>query len=86
MELKSIKIRWVGGVSWNIHMNCTIKKDKIVLVVPPFSSSVSPPNTFFPGTALNFYCNILFIFIKGQGTVWAVLGPSSVFRGFYIKS
>ena len=23
---------------------------------------------------------------KGQGTVWAVLGPSSVFRGFYIKS
>ena len=46
-ELKSIKIRWVGGVSWNIHMNCTIKKDKIVLVVPPFSSSVPPPPTPF---------------------------------------
>ena len=26
VELKSIKIRWVGGVSWNIHMDCTIKK------------------------------------------------------------
>jgi len=38
-----------GGVSWNIYMDCTIKKDKIVLVVPPF---LSPPNTFFPGTAL----------------------------------
>jgi len=36
----------VGGVSWNIHMDCIIKKDKIVLVVPPFSSSV-PPTPFF---------------------------------------
>jgi len=26
---------------------CTIKKDKIVLVVPPFSSSVPPPPTPF---------------------------------------
>jgi len=37
------------------HSNCVgwgVKKDKIVLVVPPFSSSVPPPNTFFPGTAL----------------------------------
>jgi len=36
-------------------MDCTIKEDKIVLVVPPFASSTPPPphpNTFFPGTAL----------------------------------
>jgi len=26
VELKSIKIMWVGGVSWNIHMDCTIKR------------------------------------------------------------
>jgi len=53
VELKSIKIRLVGGVSLDIHMDCTIKKDKIVLVVPPFSSSVPhPPNTLFSGTAL----------------------------------
>jgi len=32
-------------------MDCTIKKDKFVMVVPPFSSSVPNPS-FFPGTAL----------------------------------
>ena len=47
VELKSIKIRLVGGVSLDIHMDCTIKKDKIVFVEPPFSSSVPTPNTFF---------------------------------------
>ena len=46
VELKSIKILWVGGVFWNIHMECTIKKDKIVLVLPPFSSSVPPQHLF----------------------------------------
>jgi len=31
VELKSIKNRWVavGGVSWNIHMDCTLKKIKL---------------------------------------------------------
>jgi len=53
VELKSIKIRWVGGVSWNILMNCTIKKDKIVLVVPPFSSSVPPPQHLFSWNSPN---------------------------------
>jgi len=47
VELKLIEIRWVEGVSWNIHMDFTIKKDKIVLVVPSFSSSVPAPTPFF---------------------------------------
>ena len=45
VELKSIKIRWVG-VFPRISMDCTIKKDKTVLVVPPFSSSVPPQHLF----------------------------------------
>ena len=37
-------------------MDCTIKKDKIVLVVPPFSSSVpSPPIPFFLEQPLNIF-------------------------------
>jgi len=35
------------------YMDCAIKKDKIVLVVPPFSSSVPSPTPFFPETALS---------------------------------
>jgi len=48
-----LKLGGWGGVSWNIHMNCTIKKDKIVLVVPPFSSSVPPPQHIFSWNSPN---------------------------------
>jgi len=49
VELKSIKIRRVGGVSWNIHMDFTIIKDNI----PIFKFRPPHPNTFFPGTAVS---------------------------------
>ena len=47
VELKSIKIRWVGGCFLEYPYGLYHKKEKIVLVVPPFSSSVPPPQHLF---------------------------------------
>jgi len=46
VELKSIKIRWVGCFL-EYPYGLDHKKDKIVLVVPPFSSSVPHPQHLF---------------------------------------
>jgi len=46
MKLKLIKLLWVGGVSWNIHMDCTIKKIKLCWWYPHFKVLFHPQHLF----------------------------------------